>query len=41
MIQAEELSKVYQMGDNEVRALAGASFTINKGEMIAIMGPSG
>ena len=41
MIHAEGLTKVYQMGDNEVRALDGASFTINKGEMIAIMGPSG
>jgi len=41
MIQAEDLSKVYQMGDTEVRALNGASFTINKGEMVAIMGPSG
>ena len=41
MIHAEDLTKVYQMGDNEVRALDGASFTINKGEMIAIMGPSG
>ncbi len=41
MIHAEELMKVYQMGDNEVRALDGASFTIEKGEMIAIMGPSG
>ena len=41
MIQAQDLTKVYQMGDNEVRALDGASFTINKGEMIAIMGPSG
>jgi putative ABC transport system ATP-binding protein len=41
MIQAEDLSKVYQMGDNEVRALDGASFTIEKGEMVAIMGPSG
>ncbi|MBK8616320.1 MAG: ABC transporter ATP-binding protein [Anaerolineales bacterium] len=41
MIQAEALTKVYQMGDNEVRALDGASFTIDKGEMIAIMGPSG
>lgn len=29
------------MGDNEVRALDGASFTIEKGEMVAIMGPSG
>src|SRR5512145_1947373 len=41
MIQAEGLTKVYQMGDNEVRALDGASFTIDKGEMVAIMGPSG
>jgi putative ABC transport system ATP-binding protein len=41
MIQAEELTKVYQMGDSEVRALNGMSFTINKGEMLAIMGPSG
>jgi len=41
MIHAEDLTKVYQMGDNEVRALDGASFTIDKGEMIAIMRPSG
>lgn len=41
MIQAEALSKVYQMGENEVRALDGASFSIGKSEMVAIMGPSG
>ena len=41
MIQMENLTKIYQMGDNEVRALDGVSFTINKGEMVAIMGPSG
>ena len=41
MIQAKDLIKIYQMGDNEVRALDGASFTIEKGEMVAIMGPSG
>lgn len=41
MIQMEELTKVYQMGESEVRALDGASFTIHKGEMVAIMGPSG
>jgi len=41
MIQAEDLTKVYQMGDSEVRALNGTSFTIDKGEMVAIMGPSG
>jgi len=41
MIQTENLTKVYQMGETEVRALNGASFTIQKGEMVAIMGPSG
>ena len=41
MIQAEALTKIYQMGDNEVRALDGTSFSIEKGEMLAIMGPSG
>src|SRR5512134_3511272 len=41
MIHTENLTKVYQMGDDEVRALNDASFTIEKGEMIAIMGPSG
>jgi putative ABC transport system ATP-binding protein len=41
MIQVQELTKVYQMGESEVRALDGASFTIDKGEMVAIMGPSG
>ena len=41
MIQAEDLTKVYQMGDSEVYALSGTSFTINNGEMVAIMGPSG
>jgi putative ABC transport system ATP-binding protein len=41
MIQTENLTKVYQMGEDEVRALNGASFTIEKGEMLAIMGPSG
>jgi putative ABC transport system ATP-binding protein len=41
MIQTENLTKVYQMGDDEVRALNGVSFHIDKGEMVAIMGPSG
>ena len=41
MIQTEHLTKVYQMGEDQVRALNGATFTIEKGEMVAIMGPSG
>lgn len=41
MIQTENLTKVFQMGTDEVRALNGASFSIERGEMVAIMGPSG
>jgi len=41
MIEVKDLTKVYQIGDQEVRALDGVSLQINDGEMIAIMGPSG
>ena len=41
MITVENLTKVYHLGDTEVHALDGVSLTINKGEMVAIMGPSG
>lgn len=41
MIQADNLTKVFQMGENEIRALDGISFSIQKGEMVSIMGPSG
>ncbi|HEX2954896.1 MAG TPA: ABC transporter ATP-binding protein [Bacillota bacterium] len=41
MIEIKDMSKLYQMGDNEVRALDGVSLTVDRGEMVAIMGPSG
>ena len=41
MIEVEQLTKIFKMGENEVRALDGVSFSIEKGEMVAIMGPSG
>ena len=41
MIQVENLTKIFYMGENEVRALDAVNFTVHKGEMIAIMGPSG
>lgn len=41
MIEIRDITKVFSMGENEVRALAGVSFSVQKGEMIAIMGPSG
>ncbi|MSQ22430.1 MAG: ABC transporter ATP-binding protein [Dehalococcoidia bacterium] len=41
MIELENVSKVYRMGNMEVAALQGVSLTIQEGEMMAIMGPSG
>jgi putative ABC transport system ATP-binding protein len=41
VIETKELVKTYTMGSVEVHALAGVSFTINRGEIVAIMGPSG
>jgi putative ABC transport system ATP-binding protein len=41
VIQIEDLKRVYQMGDTEVRALDGVTFDIHRNEYIAIMGPSG
>jgi putative ABC transport system ATP-binding protein len=41
MIDIENVSKIYQLGESEVRALDGVSIRIEKGEMAAIMGPSG
>ena len=41
MIKIENITKVYQMGETEVRALDGVSLKIADGEWIAITGPSG
>ena len=41
MIQVENLTKTYHLGNVEVPALKGVSFQVNDGEVIAIMGASG
>lgn len=41
MIKVSHLTKIYQTGEIEVKALDNVSFTIKKGEFLAIMGPSG
>ena len=41
VIEAENLSKEYQMGDSTVYALRGVSFEVVAGEFVALMGPSG
>jgi putative ABC transport system ATP-binding protein len=41
VIQAENLRKIYKMGEVEVHALRGLSVQIERGDVVAIMGPSG
>ena len=41
IINIEHISKVYQVGTEEVRALSDISISIDKNEYVAIMGPSG
>jgi putative ABC transport system ATP-binding protein len=41
LIEVVKLTKIYQMGRQQVPALAGVDFMIEKGEFVAIMGPSG
>ena len=41
MIELQNVTKTYHMGEVVVNALAGVSFRIEKGEMVSIMGSSG
>jgi putative ABC transport system ATP-binding protein len=41
VIKTLELTKVYEMGSEQVHALRGVDVEIHKGEYVAIMGPSG
>ena len=41
ILRVENLTKVYGKGENEVRALDGVSFSVEKGAFVAIIGPSG
>jgi putative ABC transport system ATP-binding protein len=41
IIRMENLSRVYKVGETEVRALSAVSYSIHQGDLLAIMGPSG
>ena len=41
VIELENLTRVYQMGETEVRALDGVTIKVEPGEFLAVMGPSG
>jgi putative ABC transport system ATP-binding protein len=40
-IEFNDVKKIYRMGDVNIEALSGASFSIEKGEFVVIAGPSG
>jgi macrolide transport system ATP-binding/permease protein len=41
VIQVEDVTRTYHVGDIDVHALAGVNFTVERGEFVAIMGSSG
>jgi putative ABC transport system ATP-binding protein len=41
VIEVQDVTKVYRMGETEVHALRGIDMSVGEGEMMSIMGPSG
>jgi len=41
LIEINDVTKIYRLGEVEVHALQGASLKVEEGELVAIMGPSG
>jgi putative ABC transport system ATP-binding protein len=41
VIETHEINKTYKMGSEVIQALKSVSISVNKGEYVAFMGPSG
>lgn len=41
LIRFEDIKRIYDMGETQVRALRGITYSIQQGDIVAIMGPSG
>lgn len=41
ILRVENLSKIYGKGENQVKAVDNISFSVEKGEFVAIIGASG
>lgn len=41
LIDVQELTKIYRLGEVQVNALQGVTLTIDRGSFVAVMGPSG
>src|SRR5213079_1913070 len=41
LVELRNVSKIYQLGDEEIRALDGVTLDIEAGEFISVIGPSG
>src|SRR5215468_8270678 len=41
LVELRNVSKIYRLGDEEIRALDDVSLNIERGEFISIIGPSG
>ena len=40
-VKLKDVTKIYHMGEVEIRAVDGISFSIDKGEFVVVVGPSG
>lgn len=40
-VKLKDVTKIYHMGEVEIRAVDGISFSIDKGEFVVVVDPSG